>query len=89
MEYVILYWLSINLIGILITVYDKLAARKGARRISEKCLFVYALLGASVCMYITMKMIRHKTLHKRFMIGFPIIIVLKILLVALLVYKFA
>ncbi len=89
MEYVILYLLIINLIGFLITVYDKLAAKKKARRISEKCLFIYALLGASITMYATMKIIRHKTLHKRFMIGFPVIMVAQILLAAWLIDKFA
>ncbi len=28
-------------------------------------------------MYMTMKLIRHKTLHKRFMIGIPLIILLQ------------
>ncbi len=89
MKYVAFYWLAVNFVGAVVTAYDKLAARKGWRRISEKCLFIYAALGGAILMYMTMRAIRHKTLHKSFMIGFPVIIVLQIFLCAWLVYYFA
>ena len=39
-------------------------------------------------MYLTMRIIRHKTLHKKFMIGIPLIILLQIVLVLLLTKLF-
>ena len=42
------------------------------------------LPGGSLCMFITMKAIRHKTLHKKFMIGLPLILALQLFLIAAL-----
>jgi uncharacterized membrane protein YsdA (DUF1294 family) len=37
---------------------------------------------------VTMLMIRHKTRHKRFMIGIPVIIAMQAALIAVLIYLF-
>ena len=74
MKYFIIYLLIISLTAIIMTVSDKSRAKKHRRRIPEKTLFLTAALGGSVAMYITMLTIRHKTKHKRFMIGLPLII---------------
>lgn len=73
------YFVVISLLTFAVTFADKRKAIKGKRRIPEKTLFILAFLGGSVSEYITMKTIRHKTLHKRFMIGLPVIIILQIL----------
>ena len=78
MKYVLIYFGIISLFGVLITIYDKLAAMGGKRRISEKNIFLLSFLGGALSIYITMKAIRHKTLHKRFMIGLPCIIIFQI-----------
>ena len=76
------YFAAISLISFAVCVYDKWAATHATRhRTRESTIFVLCLLGGSVAMYITMKLVRHKTLHKRFMIGIPLIIVLQILLI--------
>ena len=80
-----LYFLIISFITFIITACDKIKAKKGKRRIPEKTLFLLAFLGGSISEYITMKLIRHKTLHKRFMIGLPVIIFLQLSLMALLI----
>ncbi len=69
----LIYLLVINFYAVLITVSDKKLAKSGARRVPEKKLFITAALGGSLGMYIAMRRIRHKTLHKRFMIGIPLI----------------
>ena len=74
------YLLAINLIAALLTISDKRRSINHQFRISEKALFLAALLGGSVGEYCTMRIIRHKTLHKRFMWGLPAIIVLQITL---------
>lgn len=72
-----LIWLAvISIISIAVTVSDKRRAKKkGARRVPELDLFVLSALGGGIAMYITMLLIRHKTLHKRFMIGIPAIVI--------------
>lgn len=74
MKYFLIYIALINLIAVIMTVSDKSRAKKRGRRIAEKTLFGTALLGGSAAMLVTMLAVRHKTKHKRFMIGLPLII---------------
>ena len=60
-----------------LTVADKLCARQGRRRVPEKALFLWAALGGSAVMYLTMRLIRHKTRHRRFMWGLPCLFALQ------------
>lgn len=70
----IIYFVVINLLAVVITAFDKSAARKGNWRISEKTLLVVSALGGSIAMLATMYVIRHKTKKMKFMIGIPLII---------------
>ena len=80
-------WLiAINILAIVITIWDKSAAIHGAWRIPEKTLFLLCLLGGCPGMYITMQLIRHKTLHKRFMIGIPLIFIAPLMIYVALHY---
>ena len=82
-----LYLTAISLIAVIVTCYDKLAAKKLPRhRTREKTLFLISALGGSVAMYLTMHLIRHKTKHKSFMIGIPLIFVAQVALVVALWY---
>lgn len=84
----LVYFLSISFYSAALTCTDKRLAVKGGRRIPEKKLFGAALLGGGAAMYITMRIIRHKTLHKRFMIGLPLIIFVQTVLVCFILIKF-
>ncbi|MBQ0084317.1 MAG: DUF1294 domain-containing protein [Clostridiales bacterium] len=87
MKYFVYYLLAVNLLAALVCISDKRRSIKGKRRISEKALFIWSLLGGSVGIYLTMLAIRHKTKHKRFMIGLPLIIILQVFAAAA-VFKF-
>lgn len=50
---------------------DKRRARRGGRRISERTLFVFALLGGAIGGTAGMFVFRHKTRHRSFRLGFP------------------
>jgi uncharacterized membrane protein YsdA (DUF1294 family) len=81
-EYILIYLAIISLITAVITVYDKRAAKKHPKnRIPEKVLILLALAGGSVAELLTMLKIRHKTKHKKFMIGLPVIITLQVILI--------
>lgn len=84
----VIYVAILSIYAVIITIIDKKSAISGGLRISEKHLFTTALLGGSAAMLFTMKKIRHKTLHKRFMIGLPMIIVLHIAIIGAAVYFF-
>ncbi len=83
----LIYLLVINFYAVVITVSDKKLAKSEARRVPEKKLFITAALGGSLGMYITMRKIRHKTLHKRFMIGIPLIMAAQCVLIIFVLMK--
>lgn len=85
-QYILVYYISISIPSVIITVYDKIAAIKKAVRIPERTLMTFAALGGAAAMYVTMKTIRHKTLHKKFMIGLPVFIILHTLIIGLSYY---
>jgi hypothetical protein len=73
-----IYLAIISVAAILLTAADKKAAQSKSRRISEKTLLFVSAIGGCVAMLVTMKIIRHKTKHKRFMHGIPVMIILHI-----------
>ena len=68
--------------------YDKHEAKKGNWRISEKTLFTLVVIGGSIGGIIGMFTFRHKTKKWYFRFGFPIILILQILVVIDLVRRF-
>ena len=71
--YIIGYLTALNLLALAVTGWDKLAAKKHWRRVPEKTLFLLAALGGSVGVWCAMQLFRHKTKHKSFTIGVPLI----------------
>ena len=71
------YLIIISMIGFILPPVDKSKARKNKWRIRERTLFIVSALGGSVAMYISMRIFHHKTKHKRFKIGIPVIIILQ------------
>ena len=76
-----------NLFSAILTVVDKKRAEKNKWRISENALIFTAVLGGAVAEYISMKVIHHKTLHKKFMTGLPVIIVFQLILIIYIFLK--
>lgn len=77
MHIVIAYFIVINLVLFITMGVDKHRAKKGEWRISEKNLFFLAVVGGSVGGILGMQLFRHKTKHKLFSIGFPLILILQ------------
>lgn len=86
-EIIIGYLIIINILASIFCAWDKYKAKKGGWRVPEQTLFMFVLFGGGVGMYITMKTIRHKTKHKRFMIGIPVIILLQLAVLLILCHK--
>ena len=81
-------WLVIiNLGTFFVFAFDKFKAKykekhENARRVPEKTLFLLALVGGSVGALLGMRVWHHKTLHRSFRIGIPLILAVQILLPA-------
>lgn len=56
---------------------DKSKAKKGAWRIPEATLFLFAFLGGGIGTTLGMNFFRHKTKHWYFKFGMPIIAILE------------
>ena len=79
--YCIIYLIIINLIALLAMYIDKRKAKYGKWRIPEQSLFFWALIGGSIGAIAGMYAFRHKTKKLRFSIGFPVILILQIILI--------
>lgn len=84
--YILAYFAFISLVAFMITVYDKRAAQKNKWRIPEKTLMLIGFFGGAIAMYAAMQMIRHKTKHKKFMLGLPIFMALHIAIIIAIFY---
>lgn len=82
-----IYYCIINAVGALINIADKRLAIKGKRRISEKLLWVIGIYGGASGSYAAMKAVRHKTKHKKFMVGMPFLIILHAAVIAIIIYQ--
>ena len=85
---ILLYLLVVNVITFLMMGFDKHEAKKGNWRVSEKTLFTLVVLGGSIGGILGMFTFRHKTKKWYFRFGFPIILILQILVVIDLVRRF-
>lgn len=84
--YIIIYFVLISFLSAIITIYDKVSAIRERRRVRERSLFWFAIFGGGLAMYLTMIIIRHKTKHKCFMIGIPLIVIAEAASVAALYF---
>lgn len=78
---IIIYLIAMNLFGFLIMWIDKKKAQHSKWRIKENTLFIIAALGGSIGTIIGMYTFRHKTQKTKFILGFPAIIIIQILVV--------
>lgn len=87
MMYLYYYILIVNIFAFSIMGLDKYKAKKHRFRISEKALFISALIGGSVGALAGMKTFHHKTKHRAFTIGIPAILLMQIALTVYIYYK--
>ena len=78
------YLLIINIVTFLAYGLDKLKARRKMWRISENTLLGLAIIGGCVGALLGMRLWHHKTLHKKFRYGLPLIFLIQIALFAYL-----
>lgn len=83
----IIYFTVLNILAFLLCAADKLLAIHGCWRISEKALFTVSILGGSFGMLLGMYLMRHKTKHKKFTIGIPLILFLQCVAVFVIFFK--
>ena len=78
------YLIVINVVTFTVYGIDKLKAKQGSWRISETTLLILAVIGGSIGALLGMKVWRHKTMHKKFKYGLPLILIIQIILIGYL-----
>ena len=84
---VLIYLAFINVVAFFMYGIDKWKAKKDKWRTSEATLLWLAVIGGSIGAWMGMKMWHHKTLHKKFRYGLPLIIIMQIALVIYLLWR--
>lgn len=87
MEQYLFLWLAVtNVFAFFLMGLDKGLAKKGKRRISEKKLFVFPLLGGGLGGLLGIQCFRHKTKHWYFPVGFALLTLLWLLIMVVLLF---
>ena len=88
MEEIICYLLAVNIVTFILYGIDKYKAKKGKWRISEATLLTMAAIGGSIGAWAGMRLWHHKTMHKKFKYGIPLIIIMQVALAVYLLTNF-
>ena len=83
----LIYLTIINVVTFFMYGVDKWKAKRSKWRIPEATLLLLAVLGGSIGAWLGMKVWHHKTLHKKFRYGVPIIIIVQIALIGYFLYE--
>jgi len=83
-----LYLLAVNAAAFCLMGTDKRRARRGTWRVSEKALFLPAILGGTLGGLLGMRVFHHKTRHWYFRFGFPLLLALQLALGVWLIWRF-
>ena len=76
-----IYLALINMVSLVFCGVDKFCARRRLWRIPEKTLLGLCAMGGAPLFWLGMRLFSHKTRHKRFALGVPVMAVIWILLV--------
>ena len=87
MRVLIYYLLGINLLTFFVYGIDKWKAKRDKWRVPEATLLMLAALGGSVGALLGMFVFHHKTKHKKFLIGVPLILLAQLALAYQLLVK--
>ena len=80
------FLILMNIVTFVLYGVDKLKAKRSKWRVSEATLLLFAVLGGSVGAWLGMKIWHHKTQHKKFKYGLPLIILIQIAAVVYFLY---
>ena len=86
-QIILIYLVAMNVVTFFAYCIDKWKAKRSKWRISEATLLGMAVIGGSIGAWLGMRVWHHKTMHKKFQFGIPLIIVVQIALVIWIISK--
>ena len=86
---ILIYLLAVNTVTFIVYGIDKYKAKHAKWRISEATLLLLVVVGGSIGAWCGMKVWHHKTMHKKFKYGVPVIFLLQLALAVWIITKMA
>ena len=80
-QFILIYLVAINVVTFFMYGIDKWKAKRSKWRISEATLLGLAVIGGSIGAWLGMRVWHHKTMHKKFQFGIPLIIVAQVAMI--------
>ena len=86
-QLIVIYLVAINVVTFFMYGIDKWKAQHSKWRIPEATLIGLAIIGGSIGAWMGMRAWHHKTMHKKFQFGIPLIILAQIVLIIWIISK--
>lgn len=80
-QLILIYLIAMNVVTFFMYGIDKWKAKRSKWRISEATLLSLAVIGGSIGAWLGMRVWHHKTMHKKFQFGIPLIIVAQVAMI--------
>lgn len=80
-QLILIYLIAINVVTFFAYGIDKWKAKRSKWRISEATLSGMAVIGGSIGAWLGMRVWHHKTMHKKFQFGIPLILIIQLAIV--------
>ena len=86
---ILIYLLIINVVAFFVYGIDKYKTKHDKWRIPEAVLLLLEAIGGSIGVWCGLKVWHHKTMHKKFKYGVPVIFILQVVLAIWIINKMA
>ena len=80
-QLILIYLVAINVVTFFMYGIDKWKAKRSKWRISEATLLGLVVIGGSIGAWLGMRVWHHKTMHKKFQLGIPLILIIQLAIV--------
>ena len=80
-QLIFIYLVAINVVTFFMYGIDKWKAKRSKWRIREATLLGMAVIGGSIGAWLGMRVWHHKTMHKKFQFGIPLILIIQLAIV--------
>ena len=80
-QIILIYLIAINVVTFFAYGIAKWKAKRSKWRISEATLLGMAVIGGSIGAWLGMRVWHHKTMHKKFQFGIPLILIIQLAIV--------
>lgn len=77
-DFLLVYYVCVNIAGIILMAVDKSRAKNRGWRIKESTIWLCSLAGGAIGSTLGMQMFRHKTKHLQFKVGLPLLAVIHV-----------